>query len=164
MSAYLQHRHSLVLALFAGCCGCDFTPDESGLSGVGEKMCVNTFLPFLDKPGTLSVQSFARELNHTSGFDAVVEYLGHIVHCFTQKGCYYDHDFAVRQLDGCLIAEVSDVHKRHAAGLINPRDRTLFTPHCDWHSRATRWSFPVELTISPSRPWRSFNPNCPLEP
>ena len=71
MSAYLQHRHSLVLALFAGCCGCDFTPDESGLSGVGEKTCVNRFLPFLDKPGTLSVESFARELNHISGFDGI---------------------------------------------------------------------------------------------
>lgn len=68
-SLLIQQHASVVLHILAACFGCDFTPDESGLPGVGEKTIMTAFECFLDKEPhcALSLDSFAAALLAVEG-------------------------------------------------------------------------------------------------
>lgn len=132
ISCLMQHDPMVVLHAIAGCFGCDFTPDESGLQGAGKATVIAALETFVDRSGSLTLESFVEALLGVDGGriglgrDEVLQYLVNVARCFVSDACYYDETTSVRSIGGSLVEETSDLFKRHKAALVNPRDKSEF--------------------------------------
>jgi 5'-3' exonuclease len=131
-TAFLQYG-LVVLHLFAGCCGCDYTSQRNGLAGVGKKTVIDVFQCALtDHVDSLSVESFSQLLIQQKkcsdmSLEFIANHLQWVVDCYTRKGCYYDKDRNVRQIDNELVDAVNNNNQQHAEGKLNPRTRLPFS-------------------------------------
>lgn len=136
MAGFLQHS-TLLLALFAACCGCDFTPHASGLPGIGPSTFFDVIQQFVgDVEVPLSVDSFAEALiasgklsaEAPATFAEVVRYLSVVSNCYSLTATYYDGNYNKVRVNGDVCERSREEFVKHATGLVNPRTMDNLNP------------------------------------
>ena len=114
----------IILWLYAGVVGCDFTPDPSGLPGPGKDAFISALIS-LEKRESLSTESFAESLFELSQHvpklsrEETTAYLQKVVNCFTKRATYYClQSQTINDVSGAVLGK-ADI--QHAMGKKNPR-------------------------------------------
>lgn len=127
------------LIYFGAATGCDFTPQVSGIHGVGPKAAVKSLLAL---PAPLSPVAFAACIQTNSatfpqmsndfrndvvhcGDSLLTEYITPVVSAF-EDAIYYDEDFNIVNLKSRqMLSEATDETRQHAKGIRDPKTRQL---------------------------------------
>ena len=126
----------IVFQLYAGCRGCDFTKEESGIKGIGY---TNFMLIASVVEGDLDARSFSRAMwsydntkkiaidNGMESAEEVESYLQRVVNIYSEA-TIYDEDSNSISMKGVKVGEATEVSRQHMAGLVDTKTQD---PHSE---------------------------------